>query len=127
MHLSLLAFIIETSIRKLANLLSPPSIAHYLSTHISLQQIYYKLNFACLHWFPIKSHTRFIILLITYKTLKCPYLSDSITLSKPKRPLRSATSSLIFLCLKNITLLIDNRVFSIIVPKLWNELLLISA
>lgn len=74
-------------------------------------------------WLPIKFRAHSNIILIIYKTLNYHslYLSDPIMLSQPKCLLRS-TSSLFFLCRRSNSFRMGDRVFSVIVLKLWNKL-----
>lgn len=79
---------------------------------------------ASLHWLPVRYRINFKILLFVFKSLNglAPsYISELILLHTPTRSLRSADKLLLQVPKTNRKLRGD-RAFSVVAPKLWNDL-----
>ena len=77
-----------------------------------------------LHWLPITCRIDFKILLMTYKALNCQspsYITELLTLYKPKRSLRLASQKMLEVPKSN-TKSYGDRSFSVAAAKLWNAL-----
>ena len=77
-----------------------------------------------LHWLPVALRIEFKILLLTYKILNgmAPvYLCELLQLYVPCRSLRSTSQSLL-VTPKSRTVSYGDRAFSIVAPKMWNNL-----
>ena len=75
-----------------------------------------------LHWLPITCRIDFKILLMTYKALNCQapsYITEFLTLYKPKRSLRSASHKMLEVPKSN-TKSYGDRSFSVAAAKFWN-------
>ena len=77
-----------------------------------------------LHWLPVHLRIEYKILLVTYKILHdaAPtYLSELLRTYVPNRSLRSANDGLLVVP-RSRTTCYGDRAFSILAPKLWNNL-----
>ena len=77
-----------------------------------------------LHWFPVKERIIFNILLVTYKirhNFAPAYLNELLFNYTPHRLLRSSSLNLLSIP-KTKTVTYGDRSFSVIAPKLWNDL-----
>ena len=77
-----------------------------------------------LQWLPIRCRIDFKILLMTYKALNCQalsYITELLTLCKPKCSLRSASQKMLEFPKSN-TKSYGDRSFSVAAAKLWNAL-----
>ena len=77
-----------------------------------------------LHWLPVNLRIEYKILLLTYKILHgaAPaYLTDLVNIYTPTRSLRSAEEELLVVP-RSRTTHYGDRAFSILAPKLWNNL-----
>ena len=77
-----------------------------------------------LHWLPITCRIDFKISLMTYKALNCQapsYMTELLTLYKPKRSLRSASQKMLEVPKSN-TKSYGDRCFSVAAAKLLNAL-----
>ena len=77
-----------------------------------------------LHWLPISQRYVFKILLIVFKTLsgKGPdYIKDLLQSYEPSRKLRSSSEGLLTVP-KTRCVSYGDRAFSVIAPKLWNDI-----
>ena len=77
-----------------------------------------------LHWLPIRQRIIFKILLLTWRALnnQAPdYLNELLEWYQPYRSLRSSSTSLLRVPRTNLRSYGD-RAFSVVAPRLWNEL-----
>ena len=77
-----------------------------------------------LHWLPLSQRYAFKILLFVFKTLNGngpTYLKELLCPYKPSRSLRSCAENLLIVP-KTRTVSYGDRAFSVIAPKLWNDL-----
>ena len=77
-----------------------------------------------LHWLPVKYCIQFKILLLTFKALyglSPTYMSDMISIRKPKRTLRSSAELILNTYTYNMKTY-GYRSFSVSAPLLWNSL-----
>ena len=77
-----------------------------------------------LHWLPLSQRYAFKILLFVFKTLNGngpAYLKELLCEYKPSRSLRSCAENLLAVP-KTRTVSYGDRAFSVVAPKLWNDL-----
>ncbi|KXJ24407.1 hypothetical protein AC249_AIPGENE22575 [Exaiptasia diaphana] len=77
-----------------------------------------------LHWLPVHQHINYKILLLTFKALHGltpSYISELISVYKPKRTLRSS-NELLLSVKPYFTKTYGSRSFSVAAPTLWNSL-----